>query len=224
MFADRQEAGQRLAARLRPLAPAGTVVVALPRGGVPVAEVIATALGLPMDIVQVRKVGLPGQPELAVAAVTDGDAPAYAINRDVMRAAGLTAAAIRTLAARELDEIARRRALWAPGHSPVAVAGRTVLVVDDGIATGATMRAALDSLRAAGAARLIAAVPVAAQDALDRLSGAADQVVCLEVPHPFVAVGAHYRDFAQVSDAEVAAALARQAVAAAARPAPPADP
>jgi putative phosphoribosyl transferase len=159
-------------------------------------------------VVYVRKVGLPGQPELAVAAVTDGAAPALAINAPIARAAGLTEADIRALAAPELAEIARRRALWHGDRAAVPVRGRTVVVVDDGIATGATMRAALDRLRADGAARLILAVPVAAPDALAELAPLVDRVVCLSTPDPFHAVGAHYADFRQVTDAEVAAALA----------------
>nr|WP_210730646.1 phosphoribosyltransferase family protein [Roseibacterium persicicum] len=194
-------------ARLPSLDPGATVVIALPRGGVPVAQPIAAALGVPLDVVQVRKVGLPGHRELAVAAVTDGAAPALAINTGIARRAGLSEADIRALAEPELAEIDRRRRLWHGARPPVPLRGKTVVVVDDGIATGATMRAALDRLRAEGAARLILAVPVAAADTLADLAPRVDAVVCLATPEPFHAVGAHYADFRQVTDAEVAAAL-----------------
>jgi putative phosphoribosyl transferase len=208
IFADRAEAGRRLVPHLPPLPPGQAVVMALPRGGVPVAVPVAAALGAPLDVVLVRKVGLPANPELAVAAVTDGAAPRLEINPAIARAAGLTEPAIRALAEPALAEIARRRTLWQGDRPPVPVAGRTVVVVDDGIATGATMRAALHRLRADGAARLILAVPVAAPDALAGIAPLVDRVICLSQPDPFVAVGAHYRDFRQVTDAEVAAVLA----------------
>lgn len=206
-FADRRDAGRRLLARMPRLDPRNTLVLALPRGGVPVAEEIAKPLDLPLDVVLVRKVGLPNQPELAVAAVTDGTSPVYAINTRIAAMAGLSDSDIRALAAPHLAEIERRRALWHGGRPPRPVAGKTVVVVDDGIATGATMKAALDTLRRAGAARLILAVPVAAAEALAELAQMADEIICLETPDPFYAVGAHYREFGQVTDAEVAEAL-----------------
>lgn len=208
VFQDRQDAGKQLLARLPRLDPNNTIVMALPRGGVPVAEEIARALHLPLDVVLVRKVGLPSRPELAVAAVADGGAPVYAINAQVANMAGLSRADITELAAPELVEIERRRRLWHGGRSAASLSGKTVLVVDDGIATGATMKAALDALRRAGAAKLILAVPVAPADTLEDLKGHADQTICLSTPDHFYAVGAHYRDFRQVTDAEVASALA----------------
>lgn len=211
MFRDRRDAGRQLLPRLPALEPGRSIVIALPRGGVPVADEIARPLGLPLDVVLVRKVGLPGQPEVAVAAVADGADPAYAINADIARMAGLSTADIMALAAPELAEIERRRKLWQGSRPAVDLAGKTVLVVDDGIATGATMKVALRALRRAGAARLILAVPVAPADALAGLAGLADQTICLAVPDPFVAVGAHYVDFRQVSDAEVAKVLAANA-------------
>jgi putative phosphoribosyl transferase len=220
MFADRREAGASLLAQLPDLDPAQTVVVALPRGGLPVAEVIAQARGLPLDIALVRKVGVPGHPELAVAAVTDaadgadaadGVTPRITVNADVARGAGLDTAEIRRLAERELPEIARRRARYLGGRAALSLAGKTVLVVDDGIATGATMRAALALIRAAGPARLLVAVPVAPPEALAELRDMCDDVICLECPRDFRAVGAHYRDFAQVGDAEVIEILTRTA-------------
>lgn len=213
IFADRTEAGARLLPHIRAALPEGCdlVVIALPRGGVPVARVIASALKAPLDVVMVRKVGLPGQPELAVAAVTNGAAPALHINADVARTAGLSRAEIERLAEPALAEIARRRALWHGARPMLSLAGKTVLVVDDGIATGASLRAALDWLRAQGAERLIVAIPVAPREILPLLAGQATSVICLATPSPFYAVSAHYADFRQVSDAEVTAALAAAA-------------
>lgn len=210
IFADRTDAGQRLLPRVKAALPPGCdpLVIALPRGGVPVAQVIASGLKAPLDVVLVRKLGLPGQPELAVAAITDGDAPEIRINRDVALAAGLSEADIARLAEPALAEIARRRALWHGARPMAAVAGRTVVVVDDGVATGASLRAALAWLRRQGAARLIVAVPVAPPEVLPQLARDADQVICLETPRPFHAVGAHYADFPQITDAAVTAALA----------------
>lgn len=209
MFTDRTEAGERLLAALPELDKDGSVVVALPRGGVPVAEVIAAARDLPLDVALVRKVGVPGQPELAVAAVTDGAEPQISINEDVARATRLTQADIRDLAEVQLQEIARRRALYLGGRDPIPLRGRTVLVVDDGIATGATARAALQLLRKQAPAALILAVPVAPPETLAALEEDADRVICLETPRAFQAVGLHYRDFTQVSDSAVSAAIAR---------------
>ncbi len=212
MFANRTDAGKQLLARLPSLPPDETVVMALPRGGVPVAEVITKAIGAPMDVIFVRKVGLPHQPEVAVAAVTDGTDPKLSINRDVARHSGLSEEDIRALADPELAEIARRRALWHLGRAPLSVTGKTVLVVDDGIATGATMRAALDCLSSEAPAKVIVMVPVAARDALAAIEAMADQVICLDVPRPFFSVGTYFDDFRQVSDDEVTEALARQGV------------
>lgn len=207
MFADRQDAGSRLLERLPELDPEGTVVLALPRGGLPVADVIAKAIGAPLDIALVRKVGLPGHPELALAAVTDGEDPQITVNERVARSMGLTAADIRKLADRELPEIARRRTLYLRGRPPIPLAGKTVLVVDDGLATGATMLAALRVVRAAHASRIIVAVPVGPPDTLSRIERECDLVICLERPAGFQAVGQFYARFDQVSDDEVTAIL-----------------
>ena len=223
MFTDRREAGEALLGRLPKLDPEKTVILALPRGGLPVADVIAGALGAPLDIALVRKVGFPAQPEFALAAVTDGDDPRITVNEEVARMAGLDDAAIRRLAERELPEIRRRRALYLKGRAPVPLAGKTVVVVDDGIATGATMRAALRLVRDAGPARVIAAIPVGPADTIAALAADCDEVICLECPFPFRAVGLHYRDFDQVSDATVVEIMERHAPR---RPdgAPPASP
>ncbi|WP_319520269.1 phosphoribosyltransferase family protein [uncultured Martelella sp.] len=211
MFADRHEAGEALLKRLSPLDPENTVVLALPRGGLPVADVIAEALALPLDIVLVRKVGVPGQPEYAVAAVTDGTSPRITINEDVARVTGLHDADIRRLAERELPELRRRRDIYLKGRPPVPLAGKTVVVVDDGIATGATMRAALRMVRDAGPAHVIAALPVGPAETIAELRQDCDEVICLDCPASFRAVGLHYRNFDQVTDAAVSEIIERHA-------------
>lgn len=207
MFVDRTDAATRLLKKLPPLEAENTLIIALPRGGVPLAAVIADALGASLDVALVRKVGLPGQEELALAAVTDGADPKLSINHQVARYANLSEAQIWELAKRQLTEIDRRRALYLGGREALPVRGKTVVVVDDGIATGMTMQAAVDLLRAQEPARLVVAVPVASDEALAALAPMVDEIVCLETPHPFIAVGRHYRDFGQVPDETVVAIL-----------------
>lgn len=206
---DRQSAGRELAARLltRP-GLTDPVVLALPRGGVPVAAEIARALRAPLDLVLVRKIGAPFNPEYALAALVDGDPPDLVIDEPARVAARVPLADIEAEATREKCELARRRQAYLGGRSPVPVAGRTAIVVDDGIATGTTMRAALKALRRRGPARLVLAVPVAPADTLRELSEEVDEVVCLRQPEPFHAVGPHYVDFHQLEDREVLEALA----------------
>ena len=211
MFTDRREAGQRLLNRLGPIDPENTVMLALPRGGLPVADVIAEALGVPLDIVLVRKVGVPGQPELAVAAVTDGKTPKITVNEDVARMTGLNHADIARLAERELPEIHRRRKIYLNGRPSLSLAGKIVVVVDDGIATGATLRAALRLVRDADPVRLIVAIPVGPAAMIAALERECDEVICLECPADFRAVGLHYRDFGQVSDVTVSKIIERHA-------------
>ena len=211
MFTDRRQAGYRLLEKLGPLDPASTVVLALPRGGVPVADVIAEALAAPLDMLFVRKVGVPGHPELAVAAVTNGSAPKVTINDDVARLVGLNLHDITLLAARELPEIRRQRETYRKEAASVPRARKTVLVVDDGLATGATMRAALRSIRQDRPAHLIAAVPVAPGETIATLEKECDEVICLECPAEFQAVGLHCRDFGQVSDEAVIQIVERHA-------------
>jgi putative phosphoribosyl transferase len=183
------------------------VVVALPRGGVPVGAAIARALGVQLGLILVRKIGAPYQPELAVAAVAEGDPPEIVVDEEVQRASGVDAAYVPKEAQRQLQEIARRRHVYLQGRAAPAVVGHTVIVADDGIATGSTMRAALRALRRQRPAALVLAVPVAPADTLFALSAEADRVVCLAQPSPFLAVGRHYVDFHQVDDDEVLAAL-----------------
>lgn len=212
-FADRTDAGRRLAARLRALQLDRPIVYALPRGGVPVALEVATALGAPLDVVLVRKIGAPGQPELALGAVVDGDAAEMVLNPAIVAATGATEAFIAASRRRELAEIERRRDLYAQGRAPLDPRGRVVVVVDDGLATGATARAALHALRRRGAARLVLAVPVAPPGATASLRGEADEVVCLVEAELFRGVGGLYDDFHQLTDAEVIALLGHRGAA-----------
>jgi predicted phosphoribosyltransferase len=207
VFQDRAEAGRALAARLEDYRDSDAVVTALPRGGVPVAAEVARALHLPLTLTLVRKVGVPGHRELAAAAIAGPGGEHLIENPGVIAMAGIDPATLERLAADERKELRRRAARYLGGRPPVPVSGRTVLVVDDGLATGATMAAAVASLKASGAAKVIVAVPVGASDTVARLRTTADAVICLEEPDPFHAVGAHYRSFPQVPDDEVMALL-----------------
>ncbi|GAA4487527.1 phosphoribosyltransferase [Microbacterium panaciterrae] len=209
-FQDRVDAGRRLAARLVADPPPDAVVLGLPRGGVPVAAEVARALGAPLDVLVVRKVGVPWHEELAMGAV--GEEGATVRNPDVVRDSGVDEHTLRAAERRERIEVERRAGLFRGGRAPASLAGRTALIVDDGIATGATVRAACAIARARGAARVVVAVPVGPPDALAALRGGADpdadEVICLEAPDGFMSVGMHYVDFRQTSDAEVVALLA----------------
>ena len=207
-FADRREAGRALAQVLAAKALVAPVVLALPRGGVAVAAEVASALEAPLDIVLVRKIGVPFQPELAVAAVVDGGEPEVVINEDVARLADITRTYIDAQAKRELAEIARRRDVYLRGRVRVPLEGRTVIVVDDGIATGASVRVALKALRRKKPKALILAVPAAPSETIEDLEGEVDEIVCLRTPEPFRAIGVHYADFHQMSDEEVVGLLA----------------
>lgn len=206
-FRNRREAGVELAQRLMHLRGQSPVVLALPRGGVPVGFEIARALDAPLDLLLVRKIGAPHQPELAVGAVVDGAEPDIVLNEDIVRALGVSEDYIRREAASELEELERRRAFYLRGRPPVEVAGVTAIVVDDGIATGATVRAALRGMRRRNPARLVLAAPVAPPDTVASLRPEADEIVCVATPDPFMAVGAFYRDFPQLSDEEVIALM-----------------
>jgi predicted phosphoribosyltransferase len=209
MFANRKDAGRQLAALLMHLKSEQPVVLALPRGGVPVAFEIATALGAPLDFVLVRKIGVPWQPELAVAAVVNGDRPQIVENEDVMRMLTIPEDFIQEEAKRQLQEIDRRRALYLKDRARADVKGCTAIVVDDGIATGATARAALRAVRRTGPKRLVLAVAVAPRTTVETLRAECDEVVCVATPDDFGAISVFYADFQQVSDDEVVDLLQR---------------
>lgn len=201
VFADRADAGRALAERLRARRDDGVVVVGLPRGGVPVAAPIARALGAPLDVILVRKVGVPRQPELAMGAVGEGGVVVR--NDAVLATAGVDEATFAAIVAREQSELEHRAALYRGDRPPLGLRDRTVVIVDDGIATGATARAAGQVARAAGARTVVLAAPVAAASTVVELRGNADAVVVVETPEWFDAVGRWYRDFRPTTDAEV---------------------
>ncbi len=207
LFVDRADAGRRLAQRLAHLQGTDAVVLALPRGGVPVAAVVARALGAPLDIFLVRKLGVPFQPEYGFGAI--GEDGARIIDDRVVRLARLTRQEIASVEMRERDRLNRRLGQLRGGRPPVPLAGRIAVVVDDGIATGSTARAACVVARARGAGRVIVAVPVGSAQAAASLRHDADEVICLHTPVPFVAIGDWYVDFSQVADAEVTGMLAQ---------------
>ncbi|HXH04752.1 MAG TPA: phosphoribosyltransferase [Candidatus Competibacteraceae bacterium] len=207
MFSNRQSAGQQLAKQLLHLRGEQPLVLALPRGGVPIGLEVAKALAAPLDVILVRKIGVPWQPELAIGAIVDGPNPQRLLDEHLIAELGIDRAYIRDECARQLAEIERRRKLYFGEHPPIPLHGRTVIVVDDGIATGATMRTALRAVRNAGAAKIIVATPLAPEDTLELLRAEADEVICLSSPTPFIAIGMHYADFTQVEDAEVLALL-----------------
>ena len=211
-FRDRRDAGRQLAARLAELDLPAPVVLALPRGGVPVAAEVAARLGGELDVLVARKLGAPQQPELGLGAIAEGGI--RVVDPDLVRRLLLTEADLESVTARERAELDRRVEAYRGGRPLPDVAGRAVVVVDDGVATGGTAEAALRSVRAGGPARLVLAVPTAAPDAVERLGRVADDVVCVLVPESLTAVGQWYEDFTQTTDREVADLLA------AARPRP----
>ncbi len=207
LFVDRHDAGRRLAERIAAIrldTPAA--VLALPRGGVPVGAEVARRLGVELDVFVVRKLGAPGDPELAVGAIASGGVSVY--NRGLLAQLGLQETDLEPIRRRESAELLRREQAYRAGRPPLTVAGRTAILVDDGIATGATMEAAVRAVRALGPAEVVVAVPTAAADAVEHLETLADRVVALSVPEPYLAVGAWYESFEQLSDADVKAELA----------------
>jgi predicted phosphoribosyltransferase len=201
-FRDRADAGRQLAGKLaRYLNDPGVIVLALPRGGVPVAYEVARALGAPLDVFLVRKLGVPGHEELAMGAIASGGM--LVVNREVVESFGIPREAITEVAAREQEELERRERAYRDGRPAPGVRGRTVILVDDGLATGSTMRAAVRALHEQQPARLVVAVPVAALQACEELEPEADEMVCAETPAEFYAVGFWYEDFSQTTDDEI---------------------
>jgi putative phosphoribosyl transferase len=208
-FRDRSDAGRQLAKALAGYKKQQPVILALPRGGVPVAAQVAAALNAPLDLILVRKIGVPFQPELAMGAVVDGGAPIVVRNEDVIKHAGIDESEFKAVCDDELAEIERRRQRYLGSRNRVDVSGRTAIVIDDGVATGATTRAALRATRMRKPKRLVLAVPVAPTDSLPELRHDADDVVCLEDHEFFGAIGLYYADFTQVPDEEVIEILKR---------------
>jgi putative phosphoribosyl transferase len=209
LFSSRQEAGRRLAAELGRFKNAEPVILALPRGGVPVGFEIALALNAPLDVVLVRKIGAPGMSELAIGAIVDGEQLDRIIDSELVAELAVPQSYLDGEIARQAAEIERRRRVYFKGRAPVTVAGRVALVVDDGIATGATMRAALRAIRRRSAAKLVLAVPVAPPHTIDALRPEVDEIVCLATPEQFLAIGQFYADFRQLDDEDVVAFLDR---------------
>jgi putative phosphoribosyl transferase len=210
IYADRESAGELLARRLLACARSDVVVVGIPRGGVPVAKQIAEALSAPLDVIVVRKLGAPDQPELGIGAVVDGDHPGAIYNQDIIEHLGIPNEYIEAEISRQLKEVKRREIAYRGGRPKIPVTGRTVILVDDGIATGSSVRAALRGIRRQKPKRLILATPVAPRESIEALRGDADEVICLESPEHFFAVGQFYRDFRQVSDDQVKAMLGKE--------------
>lgn len=209
LFRDRNDAGRQLAEALVKYKNRHPVVLALPRGGVPVAAEVAERLEAPLDLVLVRKIGAPMQPELAMGAVVDGEQPVIVRNQDIVDLTGVSEETFDAICKEELEEIDRRRERYLGNRARSDVKGQVAIVVDDGIATGATTLAAIRALRNRGPKELILAVPVAPLETLQRLHGEVDAIVCLDTPRDFGAIGYYYRDFSQVSDDEVVAILKR---------------
>jgi putative phosphoribosyl transferase len=212
-FTDRKEAGRQLAQALARYKGEPAVVLALPRGGVPVAAEVAAALNAPLDLILVRKIGVPFQPELAMGAVVDGDKPLVVRNEDVITLTGVGDSEFKKVCDNELAEIERRRERYLGGRARAEVEGKVAIVIDDGVATGATTRAALRATRARKPKTLVLAVPVAPTETLPAMREEADEVVCLEDHELFGAIGYYYSDFRQTSDQEVIDTLARFAPA-----------
>ncbi|WP_341487893.1 phosphoribosyltransferase family protein [Pararhizobium sp. A13] len=206
-FANRQDAGLRLAAALAGYREKSPVIIALPRGGVIVAAEVARALDAPLDLLFVQKIGVPFQPELAMGAIVDGPQPTIVRNESVIRHAGIREKEFSAVCEREQREIERRRQCYLGDRDTIPLGGCVVIVVDDGVATGSTVKAALRAIRRQGPRELVLAVPVGPTESLEALRSDVDNLICLEVPFLFLSVGHFYREFQQVSDAEVIAVL-----------------
>jgi len=208
-FQDRTDAGRKLAHALTKYKARQPVVLALPRGGVPVAAEVAAALEAPLDLVLVRKIGVPSQPELAMGAVTDGEAPTVVRNSEIIELCGVSEQEFDAVANEELAEIERRRSRYLGNRGRAEVEGKVAIIIDDGIATGATTLAAIQAVRSRKPKELVLAVPVAPLDTVKKLHSEVDAIVCLDTPEELGAIGYFYRDFHQIGDEEVIATLKR---------------
>lgn len=207
MYENRSDAGRKLAARLQKYRDRSPIIIALPRGGVPVAYEVARALGAPLDVLVARKIGAPGQEEFGIGAIAQGGA--VYLNAELVRDLGVTREYLDAVTRRETAEMARRVKAYRGNRPPLDVSGRTVIVVDDGLATGATTRAAVKALRAQSPKEIILAVPVCAPESEFELRAEYDEVICASAPQHFRAVGLWYEDFEQTTDEEVVSLLAR---------------
>ncbi|HZQ10930.1 MAG TPA: phosphoribosyltransferase [Anaerolineae bacterium] len=211
LFRDRRDAGRRLAAKLKQYANQPNVMVlALPRGGVPVAYEVAKALNAPLDLFLVRKLGTPGHEELALGAIASGGV--LDLNQDIIRALNIPNYLIEQISNQEYQELTRREQLYRAGLPPLDMRGKTVILVDDGLATGSSMRAAVSALRQLRPARIVVAVPVASEETCDAFRDLVDEIICAVTPMPFFAVGSWYEDFSQTTDEEVIDLLHRAAL------------
>jgi len=209
VFQDRTDAGRRLAKALLKYRERHPLILALPRGGVPVAAEVASALDAPLDLLLVRKIGLPGQPELAMGAVADGEGMTIIRNEDIIELSGVTSEEFEAVCSQERAEIERRRKRYLGDRARYEVKGQTAIIIDDGIATGATTLAAIKAVRKREPRELVLAVPVAPPDSIRKLHPEVDAIICLDTPQDFGAIGYFYRDFHQVNDDEVIATLRR---------------
>ena len=209
IFKDRSEAGQALAKALENFRDDNPIILALPRGGLPLGYEVAKALHAPLDIVLVRKIGTPASPELAAGAVVDGDDPQLVLNENIIEMYNISPEYIEEQKVQKLKEIEHRREMYRSGRPPLSIEGRTIIVIDDGIATGATVRAALKGLRKKNPKKLVLAIPVAPAEILPELDQEIDEVICLQAPSPFYAVGGYYQDFTPVEDQEAIEFLER---------------
>jgi putative phosphoribosyl transferase len=224
-FQNREAAGRALADAVAAKSLPDPVVLALPRGGVPVAAEVARVLNAPLDLVMVRKIGVPWQPELAAAAVIDGQDPQIVLNEEVCAEANISRSYIDEAAKEELKEIERRAKLYLKDRPRVSIAGRSAIIVDDGIATGTTIRAVIKALRLKKPKSIVLAVPIAPKEEVAALRAETEDVICLETPVPFFGLSLHYADFHQVPDEEVISILnARKAQEAKTAPAPAGQP
>lgn len=212
IFENRRQAGRLLAEEIERRGYANPIVIGLPRGGVPVAAEVAAKLKAPVDLILVRKIGAPTQPELAIGAVVDGGAPEIVRNEELVRGLGVTENEFKELAKHQLKIIEERRKLWLAGRQPIPVKDKTVIIVDDGIATGATVRVSVHAIRKKDPKLVVVATPVAPPETVEALRHEADDVVCLQTPDYFGAIGFFYQDFSQVSDAEVSRILEKMSI------------